>query len=1384
MNKLYFLLLLLLGNLGLTRGQLQAPIVEDFESMISFPSAPWQPANSAISFIKYTPVKSGFRSLLCGGGWTFRTDVVYGNIGEKLSWWVYFTGNGIINLGFGADSGNSYSIRLSRNTNTIDIQNNSAWGFFSFLSIPQNFALDQWYKVEVEFPMPSTITCKLFGSDGVSLLNTINNYNVPGLNPGGLSLFGIGGVVVDEIRAGVPGSTFTFYSPLAPIANFFPSMPTTNGIPTDTVWINTKFDLVSTSTNTTRNYWNLPSEANLLPGYTRSFIDSTFRPYIDTAKYNQRFTYTFNRSGFWPVWLLAQNNLYKDSVLRYIYVDTPSTKAIPNFFAAKRKVSTGEFIPLQNLSENGANGWHWTMNPPCYACGNVPYFNNFFDNPTYQNPLFFGGDPGKYTICLQAWNARGSDTICKKDYLEVIKSYNLCSGGNILKSANKEGFLNNGYGLQFGYIRSQFISCKGFLIEPCSDSIILWVEQLKLFPSDSIVIYNGNDENAPILRTIGGASISQLPLEINQNGIRGSKRLFIQFKVGTQVIPPGFGSAFFSLRWESNQATFSIPSSQIDIPDTIFSLEPISYRHKSSGELMQFSWDTDGNGVYDSTKESFTRTFSIATPSYRKLCLATYNCIGSDTACKTVLFLPNSQKPIVRIEVDKVQGFNTDTFHFSDKSSNGPNNWNWTFTPSSVQYLMGTNQYSKNPIVRFTQRTKYTVKLVAANIIGSDQQILVDYINIGAYDQPQCLSDINLTDGSIGISRVRLESGLDTSTNANNPCFEIIEGNQIAQMYRGKKHVLEVIRAATSSAMDRKAWIDYNMDGNFTNDELVMNELNAQNLSKIETLIISNTQRLGSTRMRVGVTYAGTQLNPIATYNGVFKDYRVAFPMDYVRPTIQLNGNTSVYTEIHKAFIDPGALANDNIEGNISARIETLGVVDTSKLGPNLLKYIVKDLYGNVSDTIHRMVFVILNNTGPSLVLNGSSNYYLEVNNKFVDPGYIAKDNQGNLLNNQVIISTNLDSSTLGLYSITYLVTDAFGMKSTVQRAVTVGDSTRPVIIPKGNPYVHQVGTALNLIDVVDVRDNYWGRDFIDLNIQGAIAIDVNKVGTYFVQFVARDNSGNVSNEFIASIEIRDTKVPIVKLKGESPMNWPIKNPFIDPWVMVSDNYWPEGSIVVNRKGTLNVNAFGNYPLWYIATDPSGNKDSVVRIVNIVDMAEPIIDLLNVFVVNIGLRELYKDAPIALIDNYDSDSSLRKNLVIKNSLPKDSLGRHYGGNEERLYTITYQVKDSWGNESEIERRLIYVTSKTTGQMENSFKDGVKVYPNPSEGKFTIQINSRQTEPVEVSVFDGLGKWVLTKQFDGNKQQENGLNLMNQPAGFYLIKIQLENQVITKKVLIK
>ena len=685
---------------------------------------------------------------------------------------------------------------------------------------------------------------------------------------------------------------------LPPIANFFPSQATTSTIATDTVWINSPYDLVATSTNTSRNFWDLPGENPLLPGYARNNVAWTAQQYIDTAKYDQRLRYTFNRRGFWPVRLLAVNNLkrdsLRDSIVKYIYVDTPSAPPVANFFSARRKIGIGDFLTLVDLTTGGPNQWSWSADPWCNLCTTPPYFNNFFGGPTDQNPLFFAGDPGKFTICLQAWNARGDDTVCIKDYIEVVNSVNVCSGSSS-SSKLEEGFLFGPSGPNFSYTRSQLTGCQGFLLEPCADSVYLFVERIKMLPSDTLVIHNGTSSSAPILAKLGGNGIQNLPAAIRNNGVRGGNRIFVRFQVGAQAVPNPYDSAGFSVRWAIKPASYGKPNASMSLQDTIYSLQPVQFSSTSKGTLMNYAWDGDGNGIYDSTAANFTRSFLITTPQYRRVCLVAYNCVGSDTTCKNVLFLPITNSPTARLGVDKVQGFNTDTFRFKDLSTNGPSQWRWTFTPGTAQFLAGTSATSKNPLIRFTQRTKYTVKLVVRNSFGSDSITVTDYVNIGAYDQPACLSSINLTDGSIGISRVSLEGGIDTTTSPINPCYEMVGGNQSANLYRGSKALLSVTRPGISSPMDRKVWIDFNMDGLFTSDELVMNELNAQNLIKRDTVTVSTTQPLGTTRMRIGVTYAGTQLNSSVTFLGLFKDFVVNFPQDTIRPMANLRGGATVF---------------------------------------------------------------------------------------------------------------------------------------------------------------------------------------------------------------------------------------------------------------------------------------------------------------------------------------------------------------------------------------------------------------------------------------------------------------------------------------------------------
>jgi hypothetical protein len=212
------------------------------------------------------------------------------------------------------------------------------------------------------------------------------------------------------------------------------------------------------------------------------------------------------------------------------------------------------------------------------------------------------------------------------------------------------------------------------------------------------------------------------------------------------------------------------------------------------------------------------------------------------------------------------------------------------------------------------------------------------------------------------------------------------------------------------------------------------------------------------------------------------------------------------------------------------------------------------------------------------------------------------------------------------------------------------------------------------------------------------------------------------------------------------------------------------------------VNVLGTYTLWYIATDPSGNKDSLMRTVNVLDRTAPVIDLLNIRTVNLPRWQVYVDPPIALIDNYNTDQAMRPNLVSINSLPKNTEGKHFGDGVG-LFSVRYTVRDLSGNQSEpVIRSINVLQEEGVGFMDVMTIDGfMSIYPNPSHGKLNLKLAVPQLNQVHVTVFDMLGKSVHQSDLNGNDLQPNELDLTAQPKGFYLVKIQTGDKVFARKI---
>jgi hypothetical protein len=160
----------------------------------------------------------------------------------------------------------------------------------------------------------------------------------------------------------------------------------------------------------------------------------------------------------------------------------------------------------------------------------------------------------------------------------------------------------------------------------------------------------------------------------------------------------------------------------------------------------------------------------------------------------------------------------------------------------------------------------------------------------------------------------------------------------------------------------------------------------------------------------------------------------------------------------------------------------------------------------------------------------------------------------------------------------------------------------------------------------------------------------------------------------------------------------------------------------------------GSYTVTYTVTDGAGNTTVVTRQVNVVDREKPEIIILGTNPVTHQRFTPYTDAGVKLNDNYYSDAVLRGLLVTDLSkLDVDKPG---------LYYVSYSVTDPSGNVAVTQQRLVRVL-EITGLTELEDDQSMLVYPNPSEGIFTVS-NTANTTLKQIKVVDVLGKVILTK----------------------------------------
>ena len=404
--------------------------------------------------------------------------------------------------------------------------------------------------------------------------------------------------------------------------------------------------------------------------------------------------------------------------------------------------------------------------------------------------------------------------------------------------------------------------------------------------------------------------------------------------------------------------------------------------------------------------------------------------------------------------------------------------------------------------------------------------------------------------------------------------------------------------------------------------------------------------------------------------------------IDTTIPEITLAGIATVDIEVGSAYTDAGATATDNYDGDLTSSIVTVNPVDETTVGAYTVTYNVTDANGNVAVEVTRTVNV-LDTTVPVITLLGDATATIEVGSIYTDAGATASDNYDGDITLSIVTVNPVDATTVGVYTLTYNVTDANGNVAVeVTRTINVVDTTIPEITLAGIATVDIEAGSTYTDDGATATDNYDGG--VTSSIVTENLVDETTIGTYTVTYNVTDANGNVALEVTRTINVVDTTIPEITLVGIATVDIEVGSTYTDDGATALDNYDGGVTSSIVTENLVDETTVGTYTVTYNVTDANGNVAlEVTRTINVVDTTIPEITLVGIATVDIEVGSTYTDDGATATDNYDG--GVTSSIVTENPVDETTVG---------TYTVTYNVTDASGNVAVEVTRTINVVDTT------------------------------------------------------------------------------------------
>lgn len=1154
---------------------------------------------------------------------------------------------------------------------------------------------------------------------------------------------------------------------------FGSGVPTANFTAPDSIFLNSPITLLNN---------NSPND----PLGHKWYVDGSFKgTSLDLP-------YIFTTLGNHTVKIVTEGCFGKDSITVTVVVHMPTQVPIANFIADLNTVETYQNVSLKDLSIKGPTYWNWTFIPST----GVNY--TLSTNNHSQNPIVNFANPGLYQVCMWDSNAMGrSTTVCKTAYILVRSTSQMCIFPFDTKVSSGTLYDDGGPNGNYGANHTATAPCN-FLIDPCASSVTLSFVNFNLGTGAFLRVYDGSDKFGFPLHTGSGFTGTTLPPNLTAS----TGKMYIEFITATTL------ASGFAASWTSVSGSYAPPAGKLSLPDTLYdcgaatdiAFVPDNSLFERDGAYYRWFLDYgNSNQLSDfEGKGAYMAQWSYGSTGLYIIRCEIEGCGGNLVIMDTIIVDHPTRGPLMDFKADITTATPTDIVTLTDLSKYDPIYRRWKITGPGNPIVVTGNQTTKTYALKFPVTGTYTVSLLDSNCIGSDSLKKIGYITVINY----CTPVVSLLNNDFAIEKTTF-GRTDTIINGVIPGFKFTNSNpaigtvgyrdntaQFAAYIIGGTSVTKsveavvdlggtfdfaVTRNGNNNLANFKIWIDYNQDGTFQNSEMVASSGSIAAKTYTGTITVPLTAKIGNTRMRVATAFDNLSNTPCGVNQyGEFNDFRVRVTPDLTKPLINFTDADTLEVEVGRTFVEPGFTVTDNVTNPTPYTYSGITSGTQITTHPSSFSYtiVATDGAGNVSERT-RVVNSGKDVTKPIISMIGSSPIFVEVKSTYTDSGATASDFYFGNFTPFIVSNSNVNINKVGTYTVTYDVTDSSGnAATTVTRTVNVRDTQKPVITLSTPDTIYINVFSVFNAPTVTVTDNYYNG--LSYSVSGG-PVNTNIIGTYVLNYNATDSSGNVANTKKLTVIVQDTKAPTVFLAtGDLTIDVNTLTTVPEPGYIIYDNYYATGTLTVGvNYSTVKLNIVGDYAVRYYVSDPSGNIDSSkVRIYHVIDRISPVITLNGSGFITWTRWKAYVDPGNTVTDNYYTG------LVCTPDISKVNV--YVPG----IYEVIFNITDGSGNIAVSKKRLVEVTAEANGINGNVANNLISVYPNPTHGIVNIDLNITEASNANVVIYDANGKVVYSNSSVTPLNHNLQVDLNNETAGMYFIKVVTNNSSVSKSFTIQ